>query len=53
MVAGVKHENTGDKLALLKKVELKFHDLAVGRKTFEWFQEKELLKRERERKIIA
>ena len=32
-----------DKIGLLKKVEIRFQAMVERRKTFEWFQPKELL----------
>lgn len=52
-MAGIKQENGGDKIALLKKVELKFHKLAELRVVFEYYQEAELLRREKDRKKDA
>jgi len=52
-VSGVKQENGGDKIELLKKVEIRFQELALLRKRFEFYKGDELLRRERERKIVA
>lgn len=36
--AGVKQEDMSDKIALLKKVEIKFHELIEHRKVFSFFE---------------
>lgn len=46
----MKQEDTSDKIALLKKVEIKFHELAEKRKVFDFFMASELAKREQEEK---
>ena len=45
--AGIKQEDMTDKIALLKKLEIKFHQLVEMRKVFEFFEPRVLLKQEK------
>lgn len=50
--ANIKQEDMSDKISLLKKLEMKFHQLVEMRKVFEFFDSKTLLKKEKEIKDI-
>lgn len=45
--AQIKQEDMNDKVSLLKKLEIKFHQLVEMRKVFEFFDEKTLHKWEK------
>ena len=41
-ITSVKQENMGDKIALLKRIEIKFNEMVELRKVFGFFNEKGL-----------
>ena len=51
--ASIKQEDMSDKIALLKKLEIKFHQLVEMRKVFAFFDPRTLYKREKEIKDVV
>lgn len=50
-ISQVKQENMGDKIALLKRIEIKFNDMVELRKVFKWFDPDGLSSQEHRIKI--